>query len=242
MIYIYLIMLSFALPIFSMSDDVERMRILKKMNAAKNKEKKIAPYLTLPEPTSSEKSTIALTEQVTRGNAWEIEIDREKFIEAVKKNEYKPIQNARPEHLITTFDAEGNNLMQILLKNETKPNSYLVKRLIPLIPLSQWAHCNKNNQSALDMLDLNSKKHAKTASFIIDILYEYIMRRPNVSKYEDVTKTCGYSMLPLIDPKNKNNIRVPMQEEIAKESKKKLSETKLKIIKSYIEDCVEGRR
>jgi hypothetical protein len=111
--------------------------------------------------------------------------------------------------------------MQILLGIDSKPNIYLVKRLIPL---THWAHHNCSKKSVLDFLQLGSEKHAELAPFIIKSLYEYVMRQPDVSKNEDVTKQSIYSGLEL----NKK--------------KKYCLEQKLRFVKTYIEDRVAGLR
>ncbi|BDC34085.1 hypothetical protein Noda2021_00430 [Candidatus Dependentiae bacterium Noda2021] len=132
--------------------------------------------------------------------------------------------------------------MQILLRTGTKPNLYLVKRLIPL---THWGHLNNSNESVLDLLDVSSKRHSEIAPYIINTIYAYVMNRPDVSRNEDITKQSGHSISPRKDDKVKKSLSAgAVLEEPAKE---KITSTELllkkyNIVQAYIKDKVKGRR
>lgn len=95
-----------------------------------------------------------------------ITIDHPELIAAVQENNYRPVKYAKSRLLGSVCDKQGNNLLQILLKNE-QPNIYIFNLLLKHIDL---LHFNKNNENILDAINLASENHAECTIAILNKL------------------------------------------------------------------------
>lgn len=110
--------------------------------------------------------------------------EQEKIINAAKKNDYLTLKNTEQQLIRITRDENNNNLLQILLEAELKPNLCLIKLLVPL---TTWTDINSDKKTVLDCLDPSLWKHKKCAPFIVGPIYEYVKRLPEFSQEDDLS-------------------------------------------------------
>jgi hypothetical protein len=146
---------------------------------------KLAEWLA-PKKASKEDSSPALEapQKHVSVSSWIQQLAEQEYLtQAVKINDYENIKKIKSQSKSFAQDASCNNLLQILLQAEIKPNLALVKHLTAL---TTFTHVNLDNKTVLDCLDLTREDHKECAPYIVGAIYTYIKRLPEFSDEDNL--------------------------------------------------------